>query len=156
MLGKVSQIFSPWGSGGFIRRMADAAMRNTREFDAKVIELSPPSFPMEKLGNLLLVYIEEEGQALHARSVKNAPGKDYHWVGRCTPKANLFKLLPFVGDHPIDRQKFLDYVYNFHFILIDLKKQTLNIVDKDSAESMMVTQGGLKVPRVAAITAALG
>ncbi len=157
MLNRVTQVFSPFGSGGFLRQMAEAALRNVKEFELKVgsSEKSPYDFPVEKLGDLMLVSIDEEGTVLRARTVKNSPGKDYQWAGPCTPKANLFRVLKFVGDDPLDRQKFLDYVYNFRNVLIDLKKETIVVIDENTAEALTVTSG-VQAPRVAAIMTALG
>lgn len=157
MLNRVTSVFSPGGSGGFIRRMAEASLRAVKEFDTRVAEadLSPFAFPVEKLGDLILVSIDEDGTVLRAKTVKNAPGKGYQWAGPCTPKANLFRVLDFVGDNPLDRQKFLDYVYNFRHVLIDLKKKTIVIVDDSTADAMAESYGA-EAPRIGAIHAALG
>lgn len=152
MLNKVSQIFSPGGSGGFLRRMTDASLKVLRELDAQVIAQSPPSFPVEKLGDQIVVSVDDDCHVLYAHSVGLPEGEETRWYGKANPKANLFKLLTFVGDTDLERQKFIDYVYNYRNILVDLPKQTLTVLDSNMAEELVhptKAQGKLAVMRAA-------
>lgn len=118
--------------------MAEAAQRAVRVFDGAVLPVSPSGFKPEKLGEKLLFHLSEDGKYLTVQSL--VKGNQFRWVGRPTFNSQIWSRLPELS-HDLDKAKFLDYVYNFHYVIKDLDAGTLVPVSAEDAHDLLNGKG---------------
>ena len=88
------------------------------------------------------------------RTVGGGKGKGKIWVGPANSKSRVFSQMGEDYSHPLDREKFIDYVFNFRHVLYDRKDGTLRPVDEDFA--VAVASGWAKQPLMRAHQVAAG
>ena len=148
---------SPLGSGGMLRRMAEAATRMLRELDAATgAPSSPPSFGPDNLGDALLFSIDGTGRVFTVRTVGGGKGAGQLWVGPANTRSKVFAEMGEEYSHPMDRAKFIDYVFNFRHVLYDRKDGTLRPVDEDFAVAVASGWAEQKQPLLRAHQVAAG
>lgn len=125
------------GSGSVLRD----AVRQTRKVIREIDDLftnglrTRPDFDSAKLGNKVIVMLENEGRTLRVKSA--IPGNDRQWVGPATDKAEVWSRFKRFKTS-LEKDRFLDYVYNFKYVLFDTASGAFRAIDSDEVAALTV------------------
>jgi hypothetical protein len=139
----ISKLFARFGSGWLARQQVittSDAIRNVEQ-EIAATPKTKRSFNLEQLGNKILFTFDDSGFILKVYSA--VPGNGFRWVGQATPSAPIFDLF-MPEDNHVDRQRFLDYVFNFKHVLVDLVTGHKEVVDKDDVAGILLANATSK------------
>lgn len=125
--------------------MAAASQKAIHDLDAFIANepKTPPTFNLEELGEQLLFHVPGDGM-FYCYSVAK---RGYKWAGPATGYAPIFSRLP-QFQTKLERELFLDYVYNFQYVVYDPNKKTLEVMDPDTAADIILGVPQLTLPGV--------
>lgn len=147
MLKTLKAVASRFGSGEYLRLMAKRSAEAARFFD-ETLNLSPVKFDLTKLGSRLLLWTDEDQRVLHVISM--VPGNPYRVDQPFSIKALILdQMALYLPDliNPYDKQKFLDYLVNFHNLVVDLSAGTVEPLDENDKDKVILSKARVRSPR---------
>lgn len=125
-------IFGKFGSAPFWRD------RYAQTVDALRLAVEPqnPKILFANLPDMILLEAVEGIEPLRVRSA--VPSVDFRWEGPLSPQADIFRYLP-CFETQLEREKFLDYLYNFKAVVLNTKSFTFWAVEPSLVEDLGLT-----------------
>lgn len=128
----VGGIFGKFGSAPFWRD------RYAQTVDALRLAVEPQNSKITfgKLPDMILLEVVDGPEPLRVRSA--VPSVDFRWEGPLGPQADVFRFLTCFVTR-LEREKFLDYLYNFKAVVLNTKDFTFWAVEPSLVEDLGLT-----------------
>lgn len=128
----LSGIFGKFGSAPFWRDRYAQTVDSLR----LAVEPANPKILFENLPDMILIEVVDAPEPLRVRSA--VPSVDFRWEGPLAPQAEIFRFFT-CFETKLEREKFLDYVYNFKAVVMNMKNFTFWAVEPSLVEDLGLT-----------------